>query len=155
LRVEGTGFRVQGSGFRVQGPGSRVQGSGFRVQDLVAGRRPPHRSPTVKDGWGHGMRNGVPLTLTTTRSARPSEGLSSISPSRVPVSARTHSPSSNLCKLAKKMVNNHPEGNSGANLKSISQIFYLFEVAFVSKLTKETIVLPLSCLPVGPFDHQN
>ena len=31
----------------------------------------------------------------------------------------------------------HPVGNPGANLKSISHGSYLFEVAFVWKLTKE------------------
>ena len=40
----------------------------------------------------------------------------------------------------------HPGGNPGANLKSTSLRCYLFEVAFVWKLTNETIVLPLGCL---------
>ena len=43
----------------------------------------------------------------------------------------------------------HPAGNPGANLKSISHRCYLFEVAFVRELTKETIVLPLGCLQGG------
>ena len=43
----------------------------------------------------------------------------------------------------------HPGGNPGANLKSISHRCYLFEVAFVWELTKETIVLPLGCLQGG------
>jgi len=43
----------------------------------------------------------------------------------------------------------HPGGNSGANLKSISHRCYLFEVAFVWELTKETIGLPLGCLQGG------
>jgi len=43
----------------------------------------------------------------------------------------------------------HPGGNPGANLKSISNRCYLFEVAFVWELTKETIVLPLGCLQAG------
>ena len=37
----------------------------------------------------------------------------------------------------------HHGGNPGAILKSISHKCYLFEVAFVWELTKETIVLPL------------
>ena len=36
--------------------------------------------------------------------------------------------------------------NPGANLKSISHRCYLFEVAFVWELAKETIYLPLGCL---------
>ena len=43
----------------------------------------------------------------------------------------------------------HPGGNPGANLKSISHRCYLFEVAFVWELSKETIVLPLGCLQGG------
>ena len=43
----------------------------------------------------------------------------------------------------------HPGGNLGANLKSISHRCYLFEVAFVWELTKETIHLPLGCLQGG------
>ena len=40
-----------------------------------------------------------------------------------------------------------------ANLESISHRCYLFEVAFVWELTKETIVLPLGCLQGGePFE---
>ena len=46
-------------------------------------------------------------------------------------------------------VISHPGGNPGANLKSISQRCYLFEVAFAWELTKETIVLPLGCLQGG------
>jgi len=46
-------------------------------------------------------------------------------------------------------VPTHSGGNPGANLKSISQGCYLFEVAFVWELTKETIVLPLGCLQGG------
>jgi len=42
-----------------------------------------------------------------------------------------------------------PGGNPGANLKSISHRCCLFEVAFVWKLTKETIHLPLGCLQGG------
>ena len=44
---------------------------------------------------------------------------------------------------------NRPGGNPGANLKSISHRCYLFEVAFVWELTKETVVLPLGCLQGG------
>ena len=40
-------------------------------------------------------------------------------------------------------------GNPGANLKSISHRSYLFEVAFVWALSKETIQLPLGCLQGG------
>ena len=36
-----------------------------------------------------------------------------------------------------------------ANLKSISHRYHLFEVAFVWKMTKETIHLPLGCLKGG------
>ena len=43
----------------------------------------------------------------------------------------------------------HPGDNQGANLKSISHGSYLFEVAIVWELTKETIVLPLGCLQGG------
>jgi len=43
----------------------------------------------------------------------------------------------------------HPGGNPGANLRSISHKYHLFEVAFVWELTKETIVLPLGCLQGG------
>jgi len=43
----------------------------------------------------------------------------------------------------------HPGGNPGANLMSISHRCYLFQVAFVWELTKETIVLPLGCLQGG------
>ena len=43
----------------------------------------------------------------------------------------------------------HPGGNPWANLKSISHRCYLFEVAVVWALTKETIVLPLGCLQGG------
>ena len=43
----------------------------------------------------------------------------------------------------------HPEGNPGANLKSISHRCYLSEVAFVRELTKEKIALPLGCLHGG------
>ena len=46
-------------------------------------------------------------------------------------------------------VPSHPGGNPGANLKSISRRCYLFQVAFVWELTKETIVLPLGCLKGG------
>jgi len=42
-----------------------------------------------------------------------------------------------------------PGGNPGANLKSISHKCYLFEVAFVWELTKETIGLALGCLQGG------
>jgi len=42
-----------------------------------------------------------------------------------------------------------PGGNPGANLKSISHRCYLFEVACVWELTKETIHLPLGCLQGG------
>ena len=37
-----------------------------------------------------------------------------------------------------------------ANLESISHRCFLFEVAFVWELTKETIHLPLGCLQGGP-----
>ena len=43
----------------------------------------------------------------------------------------------------------HTGGNPGTNLKSISHRCYLFEVAFVWELTKETIHLPLGCLQGG------
>jgi len=39
------------------------------------------------------------------------------------------------------------------NLKSIPHRCYLFEVAFVWELTKETIVLPLGCLQRGSTDR--
>ena len=43
----------------------------------------------------------------------------------------------------------HPGVELRANLKSISHRCYLFEVAFVWELTRETIVLPLGCLQGG------
>ena len=43
----------------------------------------------------------------------------------------------------------HPGGNPGANIKSITHRCYIFEVAFVWELTKETIHLPLGCLQGG------
>jgi len=43
----------------------------------------------------------------------------------------------------------HPGGNPWANLKSIFQKCYIFEVAFVWELTNETIKLPLGCLQGG------
>ena len=43
----------------------------------------------------------------------------------------------------------HPEGNPEANLKSTSHRCYLFEVAFVWEVTKETIDLHLGCLQGG------
>ena len=45
-------------------------------------------------------------------------------------------------------------GNPVANLESISQRCYLFEVAFVWELTKETIHLHLGCLQGGPQKQQ-
>ena len=58
---------------------------------------------------------------------------------------------------------NHPGGNLGAdlksiyrrwtNLKSISHRCYLFEVAFVWELTKETVILPLGYLQGGLWDR--
>jgi len=44
---------------------------------------------------------------------------------------------------------NHPGGNPGANLKSISHRCHPILVAFVWKLTKETIHLPQGCLQGG------
>ena len=43
----------------------------------------------------------------------------------------------------------HSGGNPWANIQSISHRCYLFEVAFVWELTKETIHLPLGCLQGG------
>ena len=43
----------------------------------------------------------------------------------------------------------HPGGNPGANPKSISHICHPIMVACVWGLTKETINLPLGCLPPG------
>ena len=47
------------------------------------------------------------------------------------------------------LVGSHPGVELRANLKSISHRCYLFEVAFVWELTKETIDLPLGCLQGG------
>ena len=44
---------------------------------------------------------------------------------------------------------NHPGGDPGINLRSVSHRCYLVEVTFVSELTKETIVLPLGFLRGG------
>jgi len=46
----------------------------------------------------------------------------------------------------------HLEGNPGANRKSISHRCYLREVAFVWRLTTETMYLPLGCHQ-GGFVH--
>ena len=43
----------------------------------------------------------------------------------------------------------HPEGNSGANLESISHRCHPILVACVWELTKQTIDLPLGCLQGG------
>ena len=48
-----------------------------------------------------------------------------------------------------RLATPHPGGNPWANLKSISHRCYLFEIAFVWELTKETIHLPLGCLQGG------
>ena len=50
----------------------------------------------------------------------------------------------NLC-----LVTVYPGGNPGVNLKSTSHRCYLFEIAFVWALTKETMHLPLGCLQGG------
>ena len=55
-------------------------------------------------------------------------------------------------KRARLLQVHHLGDSSGANLESISHRCYLFEVAFVRKLTKETIVLPLGCLQGGTND---
>ena len=47
----------------------------------------------------------------------------------------------------------HPEGNPGANLKSISHRCHLILVAFVWGLTKETASLPLGCLQGGVIEE--
>ena len=44
---------------------------------------------------------------------------------------------------------NHPGGNPGTNLKSISHRCYLRGVTFEWELTTETIHLPLGCLQGG------
>ena len=44
---------------------------------------------------------------------------------------------------------NHPGGNPGANLKSISNRCHPILVAFVWELNKETINFPLGCLQGG------
>ena len=49
----------------------------------------------------------------------------------------------------RQRIDIHPGGNPGANLKSISHRCFLFEVAFLWELTKETIHLPLGCLQGG------
>ena len=48
---------------------------------------------------------------------------------------------------------NHPGGNPGANLKSISHRWHPILVASVWELTKETIHLPLGCLQGGASQH--
>ena len=52
----------------------------------------------------------------------------------------------NLHQVRFRRGNNHPGVELRANFKSISQKCQLCEVAFVWKLTKETIHLPLVCL---------
>jgi hypothetical protein len=49
------------------------------------------------------------------------------------------------------LVNNHPGGNPGANLKSISHICYLREVAFEWEGTEETIYCPWVASRVDSF----
>ena len=44
------------------------------------------------------------------------------------------------------LVRIHPEGNPGANRKSISHICHPILVAFVWELTQDTIYVPLGCL---------
>jgi len=48
-----------------------------------------------------------------------------------------------VCDHAGLVINNHPGGNPGANLMSISHRCHPILVAFVWELTKETIDLPL------------
>jgi len=48
-----------------------------------------------------------------------------------------------------RLLGNHPGGNPGANLKSISHRCHPILVAFVWELTKETIYLPLGCIQGG------
>jgi len=43
----------------------------------------------------------------------------------------------------KWVIANHPGGNPGANIKSISHRYYLRDVAFEWELTKQTVYLPL------------
>jgi len=52
-------------------------------------------------------------------------------------------------RSTKEHAPDHPGGNPGAIRKSICHRCYLFEVAFVWVLTKETIGLPLGCLQGG------
>jgi hypothetical protein len=51
-------------------------------------------------------------------------------------------------------VPSHPGVELRANLKSISNRCYLFEVAFIGELTKETIHLPLGCLQGALLDRR-
>ena len=44
---------------------------------------------------------------------------------------------------------NHPRGNLGADIKSISHRCHLQQVSFEWELTQETIYLPLGCLQGG------
>ena len=55
---------------------------------------------------------------------------------------------------------NHSGDNPGENVKSISNKFYLRELAFEWELTEETIYLPLGCFQGGypesrlsPYSH--
>ena len=66
---------------------------------------------------------------------------------RIRILASLHNIFIVICTLGE--TQDHPGGNPGTNLKSISHRCYLFEVAFVWELTKETIVLPLGCLQGG------
>ena len=121
FRVLGLGFRVSGFGFWIEGLRLRVSGLGFGVSGI---RIPRFRISGFRvSGQGSkvkGLRFGVASPRGRRPAARPTG-----------------------------MFTNHPRGNSGANLQSISHRCYLQEVAFEWELTKETIYLSLGCLQGG------
>ena len=70
-------------------------------------------------------------------------------PLEIVFSAHTPFPNNPQALTESKLSLCRSGGNPGANLKPISHRCYLFEVAFVWELTRETIVLPLGCLQGG------
>ena len=54
-----------------------------------------------------------------------------------------------LAAIRAETIDLHPGGNPGANLKSKFHTWHPILVAFVRKLTKETINSPLGCLQGG------
>ena len=138
FRVSDFGFLGSGFGFRVSGFGSRVAGFRFRVSGFGFWV------------WGVGCRvSGFGFRVS---------GVLAVAPA-LPVLPPGRGFTVWIRGLGIRFIvwgsgldfgcSGQPGGNPGANRKSISHSCYLFEVAFVWELTKETIVLPLGCLQSG------